>query len=149
MRFHIQQPIASPDLALITNIGDSHLEYLKNRKGVFAEKSALLKETINRGGKVFINNDDKILKAFGKTLKNKITFALNEKADYKASIKGYDKLARPQIEIKSKKNVFASTLPISGEKNVLNFTAALCNCIRIRINKFTNTKSCKENKIVQ
>ena len=117
-------PIASPDLGLITNIGDSHLEYLKNRKGVFAEKSALLKETINRGGKVFINNDDKILKAFGKTLKNKITFALNEKADYKASIKGYDKLARPQIEIKSRKNVFVSTLPISGEKNVLNFTAA-------------------------
>ena len=117
-------PIASPDLALITNIGDSHLEYLKNRKGVFAEKSALLKETIIRGGKVFINNDDKILKAFGKTLKNKITFALNEKADYKASIKGYDKLARPQIEIKIRKNVFVSTLPISGEKNVLNFTAA-------------------------
>lgn len=116
--------VASPDLALITNIGDSHLEYLKNRKGVFAEKSALLKETINRGGKVFINNDDKILREFGKTLKNKITFALNEKADYKASIKGYDKLARPQIEIKSKKNDFTSTLPISGEKNVLNFTAA-------------------------
>jgi UDP-N-acetylmuramoyl-tripeptide--D-alanyl-D-alanine ligase len=116
--------IVSPDLALITNIGDSHLEYLKNRKGVFAEKSALLQETINRGGKVFINNDDKILNEFGKTLKNKITFALNEKADYKASIKGYDKLARPQIEIKSRKNVFVSTLPISGEKNVLNFTAA-------------------------
>ena len=116
--------VASPDLGLITNIGDSHLEYLGNRKGVFAEKSALLKETINRGGKVFINNDDKILKAFGKTLKSKITFALNEKADYKASIKGYDKLARPQIEIKTKKKVFNTTLPISGEKNVLNFTAA-------------------------
>ena len=116
--------VASPDLGLITNIGDSHLEYLKNRKGVFAEKSALLKETINRGGIVFINNDDKILREFGKSLKNKITFALNEKADYKALIKGYDKLARPQIEINTKKNVFASTLPISGEKNVLNFTAA-------------------------
>lgn len=116
--------VLSPDLALITNIGDSHLEYLKNRKGVFAEKSALLKETINRGGKVFINNDDKILREFGKTLKNKITFGLNEKADYKASIKGYDKLARPQIEIKSKKDVFTTALPISGEKNVLNFTAA-------------------------
>ena len=116
--------IVSPDLALITNIGDSHLEYLKNRKGVFTEKVALLKETIKRGGKVFINNDDKILKEFGKSVKNKITFALNEKADYKVSIKGYDKLARPQIEIKSKKNVFSTTLPISGEKNVLNFTAA-------------------------
>jgi len=116
--------IVNPDLALITNIGDSHLEYLKNRKGVFTEKVAILKETIKNGGKVFINNDDKLLKEFGKKIKNKITFALNEKADYKASINGYDKLARPQIEIKSKKNVFSTTLPISGEKNVLNFTVA-------------------------
>ena len=116
--------IVSPDLALITNIGDSHLEYLKNRKGVFTEKVAILKETIKNSGKVFINNDDKLLKEFGKKVKSKITFALNEKADYKASIKGYDKLARPQIEIKNKKNVFSTTLPISGEKNVLNFTIA-------------------------
>jgi len=116
--------IVSPDLALITNIGDSHLEYLKNRKGVFTEKVAILIETIKNGGKVFINNNDKLLKEFGKKIKNKITFALNEKADYRAAIKGYDKLARPQIEIKSKKNVFSTTLPISGEKNVLNFTVA-------------------------
>lgn len=116
--------ILSPDLGLITNIGDSHLEYLKNRKGVFKEKSALLNEAIKRGGKVFINNDDKILKEYGKTVKNKITYSLNEKADYKVSIKGYDKVARPQIEIKKNKNTFAVTLPVSGEKNVLNFTAA-------------------------
>ncbi len=116
--------IVSPDLALISNIGDSHLEYLKNRKGVFTEKVAILKEAIKNDGKVFINNDDKLLKEFGKKVKNKITFALNENADYKASINGYDKLARPQIKIKSKKNIFEATLPISGEKNVLNFTAA-------------------------
>jgi len=116
--------IVRPDLALITNIGDSHLEYLKNRKGVFTEKAALLKETIKCGGKIFINNDDKILNEFGKTVNNKITFALNEKADYKVSIKSYDKLARPQIEIKGKENIFSTTLPISGEKNVLNFAAA-------------------------
>ncbi|MEO8233169.1 MAG: UDP-N-acetylmuramoyl-tripeptide--D-alanyl-D-alanine ligase [Ignavibacteriota bacterium] len=116
--------IASPDLALITNIGDSHLEYLKNRKGVFKEKSALFNETIKHGGKVFINNDDKILNEFGKTVEGKVTFALKEKADYKAIIKGYDKFAKPQIEIKNKKKSFAATLPLSGEKNVLNFTAA-------------------------
>lgn len=116
--------IASPDLALITNIGDSHLEYLRNRKGVFTEKVALLKETINRDGKIFINNDDKILTEFGKKVKNKITFALNEKANYKVTINGYDKFARPQIEIRIKKNIFKTTLPISGEKNVLNFTAS-------------------------
>lgn len=116
--------ITSPDLALITNIGDSHLEFLKNRKGVLKEKSALLNETIKRGGKVFINNDDKLLKEFGKKIKNKITFALNEKADLKGKVLGYDKLSRPQIEIRNKKKVFSTTLPISGEKNALNFTAA-------------------------
>ncbi|MBP9582471.1 MAG: UDP-N-acetylmuramoyl-tripeptide--D-alanyl-D-alanine ligase, partial [Ignavibacterium sp.] len=116
--------IASPDLALITNIGDSHLEYLKNRNGVFKEKSALFNETLKRTGKVFINNDDKILKEFGKTVKGKVTFALKEKADYKAIIKGYGKFAKPQIEIGNKKKSFAATLPLSGEKNVLNFTAA-------------------------
>ncbi len=116
--------IAKPDLALITNIGDSHLEFLKNRKGVFKEKSALLKETINNGGKVFINNDDKILKEFGKTVKQKVTFAVNEKADYRASIKSYDEYAKPIIEIRKKKKSFTAALPLSGEKNVLNFTAA-------------------------
>lgn len=116
--------IASPDLALITNIGDSHLEFLKNRKGVLKEKSALLKETINRGGKIFINNNDKMLKEFGRNVKNKISFGLNEKADYQARVLSYDKLAKPQIEIRNKKKVFQTTLPISGEKNVLNFTAA-------------------------
>ena len=116
--------ITKPDLALITNIGDSHLEFLKNRKGVFKEKSALLKETINRSGKVFINNDDQILRTFSRTIKSKVTYALNQKANYNVVIKGYDRLARPQIEIKSKKKKFAATLPISGEKNVLNFTAA-------------------------
>ena len=138
--------IASPDLALITNIGDSHLEYLKNRKGVFTEKSALLKETMKCGGKVFINNDDKILKEFGKKIKNKITFALNEKADYKASIKGYDKLARPQIEIKSKKNIFEAALPISGEKNVLNFTAAYAIASELGLSNSQIQKAVKKIK---
>ena len=117
-------PIANPDYALITNIGDSHLEFLKNRKGVLKEKSALLNEAIKRDGKVFINNDDKLLKEFGKKIKNKITFGLDEKADFKAKVIGYDKLVKPQVEIKNKKNIFISSLPVSGEKNVLNFTAA-------------------------
>ena len=138
--------IVNPDLALITNIGDSHLEYLKNRKGVFTEKVAILKETIKNGGKVFINNDDKLLKEFGKKVKSKITFALNEKADYRAAIKGYDKLARPQIEIKNKKNVFSTTLPISGEKNVLNFTVAYAIACELGLTNSQIQKAVKKIK---
>lgn len=138
--------IVNPDLALITNVGDSHLEYLKNRKGVFIEKVAILKETIKNSGKVFINNDDKLLKEFGKKVKSKITFALNEKADYRAAIKGYDKLARPQIEIKSKKNVFFTTLPISGEKNVLNFTVAYAIACELGLTNSQIQKAVKKIK---
>ncbi|MGL4999078.1 MAG: UDP-N-acetylmuramoyl-tripeptide--D-alanyl-D-alanine ligase [Cetobacterium sp.] len=35
--------IAKPDYAVITNIGDSHLEYLQNRENVFKAKTELLK----------------------------------------------------------------------------------------------------------
>ncbi len=138
--------ITSPDLALITNIGDSHLEFLKNRKGVLKEKSALLKETINCGGKVFINNDDKLLKEFGKKIKYKVTFGLNEKADYKVRVLSYDIMARPQVEIKNKKNVFVTSLPISGEKNVQNFTAAFAIASELGLTSSQIQKAVKKIK---
>ncbi|MDP3442545.1 MAG: UDP-N-acetylmuramoyl-tripeptide--D-alanyl-D-alanine ligase, partial [Ignavibacteria bacterium] len=54
--------IAEPDYSIITNIGDSHLEFLKDRDGVLKEKSALFTETIKNNGLVFINNDDEKLR---------------------------------------------------------------------------------------
>ncbi|HMN47572.1 MAG TPA: UDP-N-acetylmuramoyl-tripeptide--D-alanyl-D-alanine ligase [Ignavibacteriaceae bacterium] len=116
--------IASPDYGLITNIGDSHLEFLINRKGVLKEKSELLKETIRNDGKVFINNDDPLLKQFGKSIKNKITYALHEKADFKARIIQYDKNAKAEVEIKSNRQNFRVKLPLSGDANVTNYLAA-------------------------
>src|SRR5574338_529434 len=138
--------IAKPDVALITNIGDSHLEYLKNRKGVFKEKSALLKETLINNGKIFINNDDPILRSFGAKVKSKSTFALYHPADYKASIKGYDKLARPVIEIKIKDKNFSTILPISGEKNVLNFCSAFAIASELELSNNQISKAVKKIK---
>jgi UDP-N-acetylmuramoyl-tripeptide--D-alanyl-D-alanine ligase len=116
--------ILRPDYALITNIGDSHLEFLQNRKGVLKEKSALLSEGIKNKGKVFINNDDLLLKSYCKQIKSKITYAVNTKADYKCKILGFDQKACPTIEIKSKNNFIRTNLPISGEANVYNYLSA-------------------------
>ncbi len=127
--------IAKPDFALITNIGDSHLEYFYDRKGVLKEKSALLKETITNRGKIFINNDDTLLKNFGKSAKNKITYAINEKADYKCSINNYDKFGKPEIEIKSRQNSIKIKLPLSGEKNVANYIAAFAIASELGVSK--------------
>ena len=137
-------PIAFPDYAVITNIGDSHLEFLKNRKGVLKEKSALFIETIKNKGKIFINNDDPLLKEYGKKNKNKITYGIFNKADFQCKILSYDNYARPKIEIKFKKQSFKINLPISGEKNVSNFLAAFSIATELGIGKDKIHKATKK-----
>lgn len=55
--------IARPNIGIITNIGPSHLEYLKTLKGVLKEKIALLKH-LNNPYIAILNTDDNLLKQF-------------------------------------------------------------------------------------
>lgn len=116
--------ISRPDFALITNIGQSHLEFLIDRKGVLKEKSALLKVTAKLGGLVFINNDDDLLSRLGKSIKRKVTFGFDHKSDYTAKIKNVDKFGKVKIEIEHRKKIFRTKLPFVGEQNAKNFLAA-------------------------
>jgi len=117
--------IASPDYGLITNIGDSHLEFLINRKGVLKEKSELLKETIRNDGKVFINNDDPLLKQFSKSIKTKLRMHCMKKLILKQESFSTIKIAKAEVEIKSNRQNFRVKLPLSGDANVTNYLAAL------------------------
>jgi len=56
--------IARPTIAVLTNIGESHLEKLKNLQGVYNEKATLAK-VIGSGGSIVFNKDDRYLKALG------------------------------------------------------------------------------------
>lgn len=49
--------IAKPDIAVITNIGQAHLEFLKNRDGILRAKSEIF-EYMNKDGRVYLNGDD-------------------------------------------------------------------------------------------
>ena len=71
--------IAEPDYALITNIGNSHLEFLKNKKGVLKEKIALFKATKNNKGTLFVNYDDPLLKKSFPNYKNKVSYSFGSK----------------------------------------------------------------------
>lgn len=53
--------IAVPDFGFITNIGDSHLEFFKNRENVFKEKAELYHWILRHNGKFLINLDDSLL----------------------------------------------------------------------------------------
>jgi len=75
--------IVAPSIAVLTNVGESHLEELKTVKGVYREKIQLL-NYLPKNGKVIFNNDDQLLKELSlrKGL-NKISYSIFSKADYK------------------------------------------------------------------
>ncbi|MBN1971375.1 MAG: UDP-N-acetylmuramoyl-tripeptide--D-alanyl-D-alanine ligase [Candidatus Delongbacteria bacterium] len=74
--------ILNPDIALITNIGDSHLEKLVNRFGVLDEKLEIFRNCSNNNGTVFINRGDellaKLITKYGKT----INYGTTPKCDF-------------------------------------------------------------------
>lgn len=116
--------ILQPDYALITNIGDSHLEYLNDREGVLKEKSALFDVTSSRNGKIFINSDDELISEYSRKFRNKINFGFNQPADVNGRIISYDAIGRANIEIKTKSKKLNMLVPMPGESNAKNFLAA-------------------------
>lgn len=123
--------ILSPDYGLITNIGDSHLEFLKTKRGVWREKSYLFDETMKNGGKVFLNYDDPIIKTKHKGYRNSVSYGLSGNVDVKGKIRELKNDGRSVVEInyKGKQNKFA--LPIYGEQNAKNFVA--CCAVSLEI----------------
>ncbi len=127
--------IASPDCALITNIGSSHLEFLKNKKGVLKEKISLFESTISNKGFLFINNDDPLLRNSAENYKNKITFGFNDEADCKGEIKKYTDEGKTVIQIKYKNKKLVTELPLYGEQSAKNFLAAAAAAFKVGLNK--------------
>ena len=81
-----------PNLGLITNIGEAHLENFKNIQGIANAKSEIM-ENIEAGGTIILNRDDKFfdhLSRKAKLYKLKIcTFGKHKNSDicFKKEIK--------------------------------------------------------------
>lgn len=116
--------ISQPDFGLITNIGDSHLEFLKNRDGVYKEKSSLLLYTNENNGVVFINVDDPILFQHKNDFNKVKTFGFTKEADFKGEVIEITDEGKTKIKIDYNKKTFLIELPILGESNAKNFLAA-------------------------
>ena len=127
--------IALPDYALITNIGSSHLEYLKNKKGVLNEKKALLESTISNNGILFINNDDPLLKNVAKDYAKRITYGFKNESDFKGEIINYTDDGKPIINIKYKNKKLETEFPLFGEQNAKNFLASAAVAIKLGLNR--------------
>ena len=79
--------IAQPNIGIITNIGPAHLEFLKDLRGVFKEKRALMKH-LKQPYIMLLNADDNLLKKeiIRKVKKPAIfSFGVKHKADFSVS----------------------------------------------------------------
>lgn len=63
---HVLASIARPDICVLTNIGDCHLEALGDRAGVFKEKSCMF-DFLQSDGHIVLNGDDEYLLKVGVT----------------------------------------------------------------------------------
>ncbi len=127
--------IINPDYALITNIGSSHLEFLKNKKGVLKEESAIFKYAIKNKGTLIINNDDPLLRNYELNYKRRITFGFDKPSDINGKIKKYDLLGRPEIEIRFKNKKIRTILPVPGRQSALSYLAAVSVALKVGVNK--------------
>ncbi len=74
--------VCRPEVGVVTNVGDAHLETMKNRRGVAREKAELLEE-LPESGTAVLNADDRLVMEIGKKHCScrRVTFGLESKAD--------------------------------------------------------------------
>jgi len=91
--------LVKPDIAIITNIGEAHIENFNNLNEIAKAKSEII-ENINRGGYLILNRDDKYFSYISNLAKKKninvLCFGLSNKAHAKLikkrRYKNYDDL---------------------------------------------------------
>lgn len=116
--------ILSPDLAIITNIGPTHLETLGTIENVAKEKFTLI-EAMNPGASVLLNGDDRKLMAEAERHNRRyVTFGLNDNNDIKAARIGITEDGFPVVNIDGK----GVTLKLFGNHQIYNMLAAYAAC---------------------
>lgn len=129
-----------PTTVVFTNIGETHLEGLKNRMGVFREKVQLIKY-MEAGGSIILNGDDCCLMTMLKKRRGQrlIRFGCSQNADCTAN--GITARNNRRTRFKVGKAVF--TIRSAVIHNVYNALAAIsCGRLyRIRYNKISSALS--------
>ncbi len=132
---------ASPDVGIITNIGTSHMEFLKTKENVLKAKLEIL-EGMKKNSPLILNADDELLQKI-KIKNREVVYCgiKNSSATYSAkNIKQKGILTTFDLHKKDKflAKVF---LPTIGEHNVLNSLLAIAssNFFKISLDNVINS----------
>lgn len=117
--------VVKPTCAVMTNIGVSHIEYMKSRENILTEK-AHIADYLPEDGALFVNGDDDLLPSLKQTCGHRvITFGLGPQCDWRASaLREADKGTFFTCEGPGgeRQELF---VPAAGQHNVRNALAAM------------------------
>ncbi len=117
--------MVKPDIAIITNIGVSHIENLGSKKNILRAKMEIL-EGLNKKGLVILNGDDNLL--FGlKGLLNfrTVFYGFEEGLDYQAyNVRSLGEKGSV-FEIEINKKEYEVKVPVPGIHNIYNALASI------------------------
>lgn len=112
--------MTEPDICMITNIGEAHIEFFGSREGIFRGKTEMLRH-MRPGGTVIVNGDDDFLS----TLQNTFTFGLGEKCRLRAiDIEEHGLNGVSFTALYEDKDI-PVTVPVPGIHTVYNALAAM------------------------
>jgi UDP-N-acetylmuramoyl-tripeptide--D-alanyl-D-alanine ligase len=138
--------IVKPNIAVITNIGFSHLKSFISLKCVFKEKKQIF-NYVKKNGFIIINNNDKFLKniCVYKDCK-KITFSFNETSDvYAKNVTLYRN--KTIFDLFFKKEFIRISIKAIGKFNIENVLAA-ASCAFVLNFSLSETKKGIENFVL-
>ena len=118
----------SPDVSVILNVDEDHLEYFKNIDNIVKsfEKFASLTSTTL----IYNNSDPETVRAVKNIDRKKITFGKTEESDYYPANITYNRGSFAEFDVMSEnKKIAHLTLNIPGEHNILNSLAAFAAAI--------------------
>ena len=122
--------IAPPNFAVITNIGEAHIENFKNRKAIANEKKDILRN-LKAEGAAILPKDSEFFNFLVKDLKNVkvLSFGMGKDADISYELSNHKKILikTPKYDLEIKSNLL-------GHNNISNILAAVTCAYQLKIN---------------
>ena len=114
--------IAKPNVVVMTNIGQCHLEFLKNRDGILRAKTEVFEHMPKNGIVVLNGDDDKLINADTLGLQ-KLFYGLNGQEISASSVEA-EGISGTKATMNVAGQIFDVTINLPGTHNVMNGLAA-------------------------
>ncbi len=123
---HRLSEIAKPSVAIITNVGTAHIEYLKTRENILKAKMEIL-DGLQSEGRVIINNDNDLLHNWYMKSKNEYsisTYGMENQSDIMPeNVVMTERGSSYDVKIAGK--TYSVKVPVGGNHFVLNSLCAI------------------------